>query len=250
MLGLEKLFGSDEAAEAAEIEAAAAEEAIKKYAIQAEKARETFTGAEEIGRGDISTGLTTAQAYGEPYRAAGKTSLDAYMASLGLQGKDKQADVINTFQSSPGYKFALDQGIKARDASAAAKGTLMSGGLLKELTAYGQGMASQDYGGWQDRLAKTAEFGGQLGEAAAGREMEAGGALSGLTERTGTRVGGSYTSQGEQEASSTLAAGQARASGKRAEGAAKQSAMGFIGGLAGAALGGPIGGSIGKNLFS
>ncbi len=44
-----------------------------------------------------------------------------------------------------GYDFALQQGIGAVDASAAAHGTFGSGGEAAALTKYGQGMASQQF---------------------------------------------------------------------------------------------------------
>src|SRR3990172_6133252 len=122
MFGLESLFGGDEAIEAGEIEAAAAAEAQKKYAEQAQKARGEYTKAGETSRADISGGLTEAQAYGEPYRASGKESLDAYMSSLGLKGKSEYQKVVDSFQSAPGYQFSVDEGRKALETSAAAKG--------------------------------------------------------------------------------------------------------------------------------
>lgn len=50
------------------------------------------------------------------------------------------------FQVDPGYQFALEQGQQAIQRSAAAKGGLVSGGALKDLSAYTTGMASQQYG--------------------------------------------------------------------------------------------------------
>lgn len=46
---------------------------------------------------------------------------------------------------SPAYDWDFAQGQKAVQGSAAAKGTLLTGGTLKALTAYGQGMASNEY---------------------------------------------------------------------------------------------------------
>lgn len=45
----------------------------------------------------------------------------------------------------PGYDFRLAEGQKALERSAAARGGLKSGGTLKALTDYAQGMASQEY---------------------------------------------------------------------------------------------------------
>jgi hypothetical protein len=48
--------------------------------------------------------------------------------------------------NSPGLQFAIQQGQKGIENSAAAKGTLLTGGTLKDLTAYGTGAALQGYG--------------------------------------------------------------------------------------------------------
>jgi len=45
----------------------------------------------------------------------------------------------------PGYNFRFDQGVRALQASAASKGTLLTGGTLKALADFGQGLASQEY---------------------------------------------------------------------------------------------------------
>lgn len=55
------------------------------------------------------------------------------------------------FQASPGYQFQLDQGLNAVNSQAGAQGMLGSGGRLKALTQYGQGLANQDYGNWFNR---------------------------------------------------------------------------------------------------
>jgi len=46
----------------------------------------------------------------------------------------------------PGYQFRMNEGMKAINASAAAKGGLQSGAALKAAQQYGQGLASQEYG--------------------------------------------------------------------------------------------------------
>ena len=45
----------------------------------------------------------------------------------------------------PGYKFRMDEGTKALEGSAAARGGLLSGAALKEMGRYSQGLASQEY---------------------------------------------------------------------------------------------------------
>lgn len=56
------------------------------------------------------------------------------------------------YQADPGYQFRLDQGQQALERSAAARGGLLSGGALKDTTAYAQGMASQEYGNAYNRF--------------------------------------------------------------------------------------------------
>ena len=48
--------------------------------------------------------------------------------------------------NDPGYQFRLDQGNKAYQQSAAAKGTLLTGGTLKGANDYAQNAASNEYG--------------------------------------------------------------------------------------------------------
>lgn len=63
------------------------------------------------------------------------------------------------FLSSPDYTFALEQGLDASNKQAAASGRLRSGGQMKALTRYGQGMASQQLGTYFNRLAAMAGIG-------------------------------------------------------------------------------------------
>lgn len=53
--------------------------------------------------------------------------------------------------SDPGYAFRLQEGLKALERSAAARGGLLSGGTGKALTRYGQDVASQEYGNAYNR---------------------------------------------------------------------------------------------------
>jgi hypothetical protein len=52
---------------------------------------------------------------------------------------------MDQFKADPGYAFRLSEGQKALDASAAARGGLISGNALRAATAYGQNMGSQEY---------------------------------------------------------------------------------------------------------
>lgn len=58
---------------------------------------------------------------------------------------------LGNFEADPGYQFRLDQGLKALQASAAAKGVLHTGGTLRDLMDYGQGFASNEFRNFVDR---------------------------------------------------------------------------------------------------
>lgn len=53
---------------------------------------------------------------------------------------------MDQFQADPGYQFRMDEGMRALEGSAAARGGLLSGAAMKAIQKYGQGVASQEYG--------------------------------------------------------------------------------------------------------
>ena len=53
--------------------------------------------------------------------------------------------------SDPSYQFRLQQGTKALEGSAWARGVGRTGGTLKDLMGYGQGLASEEYGNAYNR---------------------------------------------------------------------------------------------------
>lgn len=76
-----------------------------------------------------------------------------------IDNGSRPAPDFSSFFASPDYQFALDQGRQTVERSAAARGGLNSGNTLKALTEYGQGMASQQYGNYANRLAALAGIG-------------------------------------------------------------------------------------------
>ena len=56
-----------------------------------------------------------------------------------------QAPTAEQAAATPGYQFAMDQGLQGVQRGAAARGNLLSGGEQKALTQYGQGLASTNY---------------------------------------------------------------------------------------------------------
>lgn len=71
---------------------------------------------------------------------------------LGLNGQDAATTAMEQYQTSPGYDFQMQQGLRAVDAGAAAKGMLRSGATLKAERTFGQGLADQDFSAYYGRL--------------------------------------------------------------------------------------------------
>jgi hypothetical protein len=95
--------------------------------------------------------VTSVRGY-QPYLAEGQKGLGATSDLLGLNGPDAAAAAMQNFQTSPGYQWQLDQGLRAVDAAAAAKGMGRSGAVLKAEQRYGQGLADQDFTDYYNRL--------------------------------------------------------------------------------------------------
>ncbi|NQZ18743.1 MAG: DNA transfer protein p32 [Bdellovibrionales bacterium] len=84
-----------------------------------------------------------------PWQQAGERSLNKLEGQLPeLTRRFSMAD----FQKDPGYQFRMDEGLKAIDRSAAARGGLNSGRTLKSLTRFGQDYASNEYSNAYNRF--------------------------------------------------------------------------------------------------
>lgn len=84
--------------------------------------------------------------------------LDHYELDPG-DPRGQQESAFAEWKRDPGYEWRMSEGIKARDRSAAAKGSLLSGAQRKALDAWGQGLASEEYGNYFNRLAAMAGAG-------------------------------------------------------------------------------------------
>jgi hypothetical protein len=77
-----------------------------------------------------------------PWRDAGENALNQIE-----EGISSGAFTMENFDftADPGYQFRMQEGIDARDASASARGRLLSGAQNKAITDYGQNFASNEY---------------------------------------------------------------------------------------------------------
>ena len=91
-----------------------------------------------------------------PWLGAGKMGLTALQRGLGLGedtgtgpvGYGELMDKFTTedFEADPGYQFRVEEGMKALDRTASARGSVLSGGAIKAAQRYNSGLASQEYG--------------------------------------------------------------------------------------------------------
>lgn len=122
-------------------------------------------------------------------------------------------DLTSILQSTPGYKWTVDQGTAAINNTAAARGGLDSGNTLKALQSYGQGQASTT---WQNYLNNVTNYLGQLsGVSSSGQNAAA------LTGSAGTSAANSIANQLNN-------AGTASASGSVGSSNAWNSSLGQI----------------------
>lgn len=77
----------------------------------------------------------------EPWRKAGEQALN----KLVPLATEYTPFSMQQFQADPGYGFRMAEGMKALERSAAARGGLLSGSMLKGIQRFGQDLASQEY---------------------------------------------------------------------------------------------------------
>jgi hypothetical protein len=170
---------------------------------QAQSAREARALAEKM--------FNEQKALQEPYRAAGITAQNQLLNLLGLSGNTAAAEYgkyarpfgMSDFQADPGYAFRLSEGMKALEASRAARGGLLSGATGKALQRYGQEMGSQEYGNafnryQTERSNRLQPLSGltTLGQAAAANQGAAAGAFGTTAGNLTTDIGAAQAAGG------------------------------------------------------
>jgi hypothetical protein len=122
--------------------------------------------------------------------------LKAGSGALGQMNALNSGD-FSKFYQSPDYQFALDQGIKSLDRSAAARGRLYSGGYGQDLTNYAQGLATQNYGNYYGRLAEMAGFGQNSAQNLAGYGAQKANQISNQYGNIGNARASAYQGYGQ-----------------------------------------------------
>ena len=183
------------------------------------QARGYSRGREMIGEytdraiGGLDEGYDRAEGFYRPYREYGEAALSEYGAlwGIGEVGEDGEIGAISgpdmeaareRFKATPGYEFRFDEGVRALDRSAAARGDLGGGGYGRDLETFGQGIASAEFGNYANRLAGLADQGFQAASGSAGAALT-----------TGANKASAYMGGGQGMAQMSGLEGTARASG-------------------------------------
>jgi hypothetical protein len=147
-----------------------------------------------------------------PWRAAGEEALGDISRLTRPEGEMDLPFGREDFEADPGYQFRLEEGQKALERSAAARGGVLSGRSAKEAVRYGQGLGAQEYGAAfnrfqaerSSRFNRLANIAG-IGQAATGLQAQA-------TGQYGAMAGPS-AERGILEAGVARAGGQAGTAG-------------------------------------
>ncbi len=143
----------------------------------------------------------TNQANLRPFISTGQNATYSLAKLYGLPGADGQAGGTpdySGFYNSPDYNFAFDQGRKATQNVLSAQGNLLSGSGLAALTNFGQGLASQQYGNYFNRLLSLSNLGAQSA-----------GNLAGVNANMGQSIGNTQQGIGQAQASGIVGSANA-----------------------------------------
>lgn len=143
----------------------------------------------------------------EPYRKIGSDVIGEMFSQRESLMKPFS---FEDFTTSPEYQFTMDEGRKAIETGAAARGDLMSGATLKALTRFGQNTANQFYNNAFDRynINQTNRFNRMA-------------ALAGIGQAATNQLAGLGSGMANNVSNLTVAGGNALAAGVQGAGAAR-----------------------------
>jgi len=174
--------------------------AMMAQAQQAAQAQNALQQGQTQAAGAINRGM---EAY-TPYQTVGVNAINQLAKLYGPTGEYTQMPTMAQLQMDPSYAFREQQGMKALQQSAAARGGLLSGSTLKGIQQYGQGLASEEYGNaynrfMANRLAATQALQGlgSSGLTAAGGMGNLAGGLANVYTGTAQNLAQNYQNLGQ-----------------------------------------------------
>ena len=110
--------------------------------------RATGKAAGQLQEG-VQAGIGVQREAHAPYMRAGA----AQMSNLSRMANLGPSDIHEMAQMGPSYEFRRKEGMRGVESSAAARGTLLTGGTLRDVLRYNQDYASTEYGRAYERTA-------------------------------------------------------------------------------------------------
>lgn len=192
-----------------------------------QQAASLFPGAVSTATNYLSPFASTNGLAGvaQPLLSTGSAALTSLASLYGLStpgnpgGAQGQSQAWNQMLQTPAYNFAQQQGTLGIDRSAAANGLLLSGGQLKDLSTFDQGLASQQVGNYTNVLSGLGNLYGQ-GAGLFGQGL-------GLQQQAASGIG-QYALQGAQGQASALT-GTAQMVGNSLNASGQSAASGIVG---------------------
>lgn len=178
-------------------------------AIQAQGAQRAADKTEQLfwqARADVA-----------PWRESGGTAVKQEAGLFNLPGYTP-VDPTATLQATPGYNWALQQGVNALDRSAASRGLALSGPQRNAVQTYGQNFALAN--AWQPYLQGLQSLSGQ--------GLSAGGMSGNWAMQAGQQIGQDYMSAANAQAQAMIQEQNA----KNQQGAGWMQGLGMLGSLA------------------
>lgn len=256
------LIGSKAAGSAAKAQAAAGESSAVAIEEASRRAAELGYGGIDAANIELDTGRDRALGWQRealdrslgtvaPYQEAGTGAIENLADLLKVGGEFNRPTTMADLEMDPGFAFRMQEGQKALERSAAARGTSLSGGALKELERYSQGVASDEYSkafdrfrtGQNDRFSKLSTLAGfgqdsnaqaiaagtNFANQAGGYEMNTAGTKTNVLQR-GREYAGNMGFEGAVAAGNArTGAANARAAGTVGSANAWANAIGSIG---------------------
>jgi len=159
----------------------------------------------------------------EAWRKVGTEAQYTLGDMLGLQvdGRTPNADVDNImgdftldqFKADPGYQFRLNEGNKAIDRGASAKGNYFSGSTMKDLLRYGQDYSSNEFSNAfnRDSVEKDRKYNYLSGVSGSGQNST--NQVMNTNSQIASNIGNAYSSTGNVRAAGAVGANNAMQQG-------------------------------------
>lgn len=175
------------------------------------------SGLYDQGRGALNTNYAAALAPFQTVMNGANAGANAYGDATGANGPAGFDRATANFRADPGYQYSVDQGLKAVDRGAAARGMLRSGNVLTAEQTLGSNLADQQYGNYVSRL-----------QPYLGQQLGAAGGTATVNMGLGNNLNTSFGNQGNLAYNTQAGIGNAQAA---ADIANQNATNGFLGGV-------------------